>query len=96
VPDYPADGPAFLRGMAFEQDQADGYSYALTVEGEMPPAPGCPTRRYRRYLYSATPLGSGRSLAVGPDGIVRAAEGRPAVDAPAAKRYKRLSLFALG
>ena len=76
IPDYPADGPAFLRGPAFETAERDGYRYTLTVEDEMPPAAGCPTRRFRRFLYTATPLGAGRWLAVGPDGVVRAAEGR--------------------
>jgi hypothetical protein len=75
---YPADGPAFLRGPDFERAERDGYRYTLTVEDEMPRAPGCPTRRFRRFLYSANPLGPGRSLVVGPDGAVRVAEGRPA------------------
>ncbi|HZM50413.1 MAG TPA: hypothetical protein VFE68_07985, partial [Vicinamibacteria bacterium] len=78
IPDYPADGPAFLRGPAFETTERDGYRYVLTVEDEMPRSAGCPTRRFRRFLYAATPLAAGRSLAVGPDGVVRAAEGRPA------------------
>ena len=56
IPDYPRDGPAFLRGPAFETAERDGYRYALAVEDEMPPAAGCPTRRFRRFLYSATPL----------------------------------------
>jgi hypothetical protein len=86
IPDYPANGPAFLRGPAFDQPERDGYRYTLTVEDEMPPAAGCPTRRFRRFLYSATALGRGRSLIVGPDGVVRAAEGRPATpDDPAAQ-----------
>jgi len=35
-------------------------------------------------VYSATPLENGRWLAVGPDGVVRAAQGRPATpDDPA-------------
>jgi len=78
IADYPADGPAFLRGPAFETAERDGYRYVLTVEDEMPPSPGCPTRRFRRFLYAATPVARGRSLAVGPDGVVRAADGRPA------------------
>ena len=85
VPDYPEAGPAFLRGSGFDQPVRDGYRFELDVEEEMPPAPGCPARRFRRYLYSAVPLGAGRSLAVGPDGVVRAARGRAAVltDPPA-------------
>jgi hypothetical protein len=78
IADYPAGGPAFLRGPAFQTPEREGYRYTLTVEDEMPPTAGCPTRRFRRFLYTATPLGAGRSLAIGPDGILRAAEGRPA------------------
>jgi hypothetical protein len=86
ITDYPADGPAFLRGPAFETAERDGYRYTLTVEDEMPPTAGCPTRRFRRFLYTATPLGAGRSLAVGPDGVLHAAEGRPAhLDDPPAE-----------
>jgi hypothetical protein len=85
VPNYPRDGPAFLRGPAFENAERDGYRYSLVAEDEMPPAAGCPTRRFRRFLYSATPLAGGRWLTVGSDGVVRAAEGRPATpdDPPA-------------
>jgi hypothetical protein len=78
VPNYPASGPAFLPREGFTETERDGYRYRLSVDGEMPPAPGCPTRRFRRYQYSATPLGPGRHLVVGPDAVVRAAEGRPA------------------
>ncbi|HUG51952.1 MAG TPA: FHA domain-containing protein [Vicinamibacteria bacterium] len=85
VPDYPPDGPAFLRGSSFDQPERAGYRYELTVEEEMPASPGCPTRRFRRYLYSARPLGAGRWLSVGSDGVVRAAQDGPptASDAPA-------------
>jgi hypothetical protein len=86
IADYPADGPAFLRGPVFENAERDGYRYTLTVEDEMPPTAGCPTRRFRRFLYTATPLAAGRSLAVGPDGVIRAAQGRPAhLDDPPAQ-----------
>jgi hypothetical protein len=86
IADYPADGPAFLRGPAFDTAERNGYRYTLSVEGEMPPTAGCPTRRFRRFLYTATPLGAGRSLAVGPDGVLHAAEGRPAhLDDPPAE-----------
>ena len=86
ITDYPPDGPAFLRGPDFERAERDGYRYTLTVEDEMPPTAGCPTRRFRRFLYTATPLGAGRSLAVGPDGVLHAAEGRPAhLDDPPAE-----------
>jgi hypothetical protein len=84
IRDYPAAGPAFLRDPALEEPERDGYRYALTVGDEMPPAEGCPVPRYRRYLYAAAPLGEGAWLAVGPDGVVRQAEGRPATpDDPA-------------
>ena len=85
IPDYPKDGPAFLRGADFDAAERGGYRYTLSVEDEMPRAPGCPLRRFRRFLYSAAPVGSGRALAVGPDGVVRAAEGRAATleDPPA-------------
>jgi hypothetical protein len=78
IPDYPSDGPAFLRDPAFESMERGSYRYTLAVEDEMPPAPGCPARRFRRFQYAATPLATGRWLMVGPDGIVHAAEGRPA------------------
>jgi len=78
IPDYPADGPAFLRAPDFERPERDGYRYSLAVEDEMPRAAGCPTPRFRRFVYSAQPLGPGRSLVVGPDAVIRAAEGRPA------------------
>jgi hypothetical protein len=86
IADYPPGGPAFLRGPAFQTAEREGYRYTLTVEDEMPPTAGCPTRRFRRFLYTATPLGPGRSLAIGPDGVLRAAEGRPAqLDDPPAE-----------
>jgi len=78
IKDYPSDGPAFLRDEAFDDAEREGYRFALSVEGEMPAAAGCPARRYRRYAYAATPLGPGRSLMVGPDGAVHAAQDRPA------------------
>jgi FHA domain-containing protein len=84
IPDYVAGGPAFLRDAAFDRPERDGYRYTLKVEDQMPPAPGCPTRRFRRFFYSAAPTGDGRWLAVGSDGVVRAAEARPATpDDPA-------------
>jgi hypothetical protein len=86
IADYPADGPAFLRGPDYQTSEREGYRYTLTVEDEMPPSAGCPTRRFRRFLYTATPLGAGRSLAVGPDGVIHVAEGRPAhLDDPPAE-----------
>ena len=86
IADYPADGPAFLRGPDYQTAEREGYRYTLTVEDEMPPSAGCPTRRFRRFLYTGTPLGAGRSLAVGPDGVIHVAEGRPAhLDDPPAE-----------
>jgi len=78
IKDYPSDGPAFLRDPAFDEPERDGYRFALSVEGEMPPAAGCPARRYRRYAYAARPLGPGQSLLAGPDGVIHAARDRAA------------------
>lgn len=78
VPNYPAGGPAFLPREAFAEPERAGYRYALAVDEEMPAAPGCPTRRFRRYRYAATPLGPGRHLMVASDAVVRVADGRPA------------------
>jgi hypothetical protein len=86
VPDYPPGGPAFLRDAAFDTAERGGYRFSLQVEDQMPAAAGCPARRFRRFLYSARPLDTGRWLAVGSDGVVRAAEGRPpTADDPAAQ-----------
>jgi hypothetical protein len=75
IPSYPAHGPAFL-GPDFEAPDAYGYRFQMTTAE---PVPECPSRAFRRYAYSAAPQrGEGRYLLVGPDGVVRAAEGRPA------------------
>lgn len=86
IPDYPPDGPAFLPP-EFGRPEAVGYRFALTVEDPVPPTEGCAARGYRRFAYAAQPLdGGGRYLVVGPDGDVRAAEGRPATrDDPAVR-----------
>ena len=78
IPNYPPGGPVFLPREGFTAADRAGYHYRLSVDEEMPPAPGCPTRRFRRYQYTASPLGPGRHLMVGPDAVVRAADGRPA------------------
>jgi hypothetical protein len=70
-PDYPASGPAFLKDAAFRQRERHGYRFQLAVEEPVPPTPSCPFRSYRRYRYTATPLGGGRALFVGNDGVVR-------------------------
>lgn len=81
IPNYPADGPAFLPA-DYAAAEAGGYRYALT----MAEPSECPSRGFRRFTYRATPVGSGRHLVVGPDGVVRAAEGRPArAEDPAAR-----------
>lgn len=78
IDNYPPNGPAFLPDPFGEAERA-GYRYELRVEDEMPRAAGCPSRRFRRFQYGATPLSGGdRHLVVGSDGLVRAASGRPA------------------
>ncbi len=79
IENYPPEGPAFLRDPSFDAAERGAYRFSLRVEDEMPPAPGCPKPRYRRFLYTADPIGhEGRHLVIGPDGVVRAAERRPA------------------
>lgn len=78
IENYPPGGPAFLPD-PFGEAERSGYRFELRVEEQMPPAPGCPSRRFRRFQYAATPLSGGdRHLMVGPDGRVRAAAGRAA------------------
>ena len=51
----------------------------MVVEERLPPRENCPSKSFRRYHYSATPLGgNGRSFVVGPDARIRYAEGRRA------------------
>ncbi len=75
-PDYPASGPAFLSDPAFRQQERLGYRFQLGVEDPVPATPSCPFRSYRRYRYSATPVGGGRTLFIGNDGVVRATRAR--------------------
>ena len=64
--------------------EAGGYRFQMSTAE---PAADCPSRAFRRYAYTAAPQrGVGRYLLVGPDGVVRAAEGRPArMDDPPAR-----------
>jgi len=78
IPHYPASAPAFL-GSEFAAAEDGGCHYELTVEDPVPPADGCPERSFRSYAYVARPLaGSGQHLLVTSDGVIHAAEGRPA------------------
>jgi FHA domain-containing protein len=78
IPNYPADGPTFLPP-EFERAEAKGYRFALTTEDPVPASEGCAVPGYRRFAYAAQPLeGDGRHLMVGADGVVHAAQGRPA------------------
>jgi hypothetical protein len=77
IPNYPAGGPAFL-SPEFAQAEAGSYRYELSVQDPVPASDGCPSRSYRSFQYTATPLGSsGRTLSVGPDGVVKDADGQP-------------------
>jgi hypothetical protein len=86
IPDYPPGGPTFVPP-EFARAEALGYRFALDVEDEVPATEACAVRGYRRFTYAATPLESGgRHLLVGPDGIVHAADDRPATpDDPAVR-----------
>jgi hypothetical protein len=78
IPGYPPDGPAFLPP-EFARAEALGYRFELTTEDAVPAGEGCAVRGWRRFAYVARPVeAAGRHLVVGPDGIVHAAEGRPA------------------
>jgi hypothetical protein len=78
IPNYPADGPTFLPP-EFARAEDVGYVFELQTEDPVTATEGCAVRGYRRFAYLARPLEPGRRhLAVGPDGVVRAADGRPA------------------
>jgi FHA domain len=78
IPNYPPTGPAFL-APEFSTNEVGGYRYDLTVDEPASLADGCPTRSFRRYLYSATPVsGSGKNYVISSDGVIHVAEGRPA------------------
>jgi type II secretory pathway pseudopilin PulG len=78
IPNYPAGGPPFLDAR-YGQPEDAGYRFDLRVEDPVAPAAGCPARSYRQFAYAALPLsGTGPNYVVGPDRVVRTAEGRPA------------------
>lgn len=78
IPNYPPAGPAFLAA-DLALPESSGYRYALQVGDPVPPSEGCPSRSFRRFFYSATPVaGVGRHYLIGSDGVVRAADDRPA------------------
>lgn len=78
IPNYPATGPAFLPE-DFAQAERGGYRYELLVEEPLELQDGCPTRLYRRYSFSASPVaGPGRHFLIAADGQVRFAQDRPA------------------
>jgi len=78
IPNYPPGGPPFL-GASYAQPEHGGYRFELRVEEPLPASDGCPARSYRRFAYAALPLsGAGAHYMVGPDRVVRAAEGHPA------------------
>src|SRR5262249_950018 len=78
IPNFAPDGRSFLPP-EFTQPERLGYRFDLAVEEALPPADGCPSRSFRRYQYTATPVGgSGRSFATSPDGSIHVAQGRTA------------------
>jgi len=79
LPDYRPDGPPFLAPDQ-ARAEADGYRFRLAVGGLMGPAADCSTlRRFRVFEYRATPLdGKGPHFLLAGDGIIRAADDRPA------------------
>jgi hypothetical protein len=78
IPNYPVGGPAFLP-QDFASAERGGYRYELQVEDPLDLQDGCPSRLYRRYSFSASPVeGSGRHFMVAADGQVHHAEDRPA------------------
>ena len=84
IPNYPPSGPPFLP-TDFASPESHGYRFELHTEQSLPPSEGCPSESFRRYQYSASPVsGRGRHYVIGPDGVIRAADGRPAtLDDPA-------------
>jgi type II secretory pathway pseudopilin PulG len=78
IPHYPAGAPAFLSA-DFAAAEADGCRFELTVEEPVAASPGCPTRTFRRYACTASPLsGQGRFLLLDSSGTIHVAESRPA------------------
>jgi hypothetical protein len=63
----------------FRETAVLDHRFEMVVEERLPPRENCPSKSFRRYHYSATPLGgNGRSFVVGPDARIRYAEGRRA------------------
>lgn len=78
IPNYPAGGATFL-GEDFAQGEANAYRFELAVDDPVAAAEGCPSRSFRRYQYSATPVdGRGRAFLATPDGVIHVANSRPA------------------
>ena len=78
IPHYRPDGPAFL-DPEFARAVRGRYRFELAVSDAVAPAEGCPSRGFRAFRYSATPLSSrGRHYLTGPDGKVHVASDRPA------------------
>lgn len=78
IPSYPASGPAFL-STALAAADADGCHLELTVSDPVAASTGCPSRSYRRYTCSASPLsGKGRFLLLESSGTIHVAEDRAA------------------
>ncbi|HEY3119054.1 MAG TPA: FHA domain-containing protein [Vicinamibacteria bacterium] len=78
IPNYPAGGPSFLP-LELAAPEALGYRFQLQLEDPAPPGEGCPSRSYRRYTLTASPLdGTGRHFVMRSDRVIHTAEGRPA------------------
>lgn len=81
IPNYATSAPAFL-GQEYGMASDGSCQYELRVDEPVPPAEGCPARSYRTYTYAAHPLaGSGRHLLLTSDGMIHAADDRPATPA---------------
>lgn len=78
IPNYRADGPAFL-DPEFARAVRGRYRFELAVSEPVATGQGCPSRAFRAFRYAATPLsGHGRHYVTGPDGRVHVAIDRPA------------------
>jgi hypothetical protein len=78
IPNYPPTGPAFL-ATELAASEANGYRYEMIVDEPVAATDGCPARSFRRFLYTAAPIGgAGKHFVVASDGVIHAAEGRPA------------------
>ncbi len=78
IPNYPPTGPAFLAA-ELAASEANGYRYEMIVDEPVTASDGCPARSFRRFLYTAAPIGgAGKHFVVASDGVIHTAEGRPA------------------